>query len=45
VEDIAARAVRGKWGLRALTPEYKSLEQIFVELTASDEGAVAEAAA
>jgi ABC-2 type transport system ATP-binding protein len=45
VEDIAARAVRGKWGLRALTPEYKSLEQIFVELTASDEGAVTEAAA
>ncbi|HEV2111122.1 MAG TPA: ATP-binding cassette domain-containing protein [Gammaproteobacteria bacterium] len=45
VEDIAARAVRGKWGLRALTPEYKSLEQIFVELTASDESAAAEAAA
>ncbi|MFI4920620.1 MAG: ABC transporter ATP-binding protein [Gammaproteobacteria bacterium] len=45
VEDIAARAVRGKWGLRALTPEYKSLEQIFVELTASDERAVTEAAA
>ena len=39
VEDIAARAVRGKWGLRALSPEYKSLEQIFVELTASDEAA------
>ena len=44
-EDLAARAVRGKWGLRALTPEYKSLEQIFVELTASDEGADAGAAA
>ena len=45
VEDIAARAVRGRWGLRGLTPEYKSLEQIFVELTASDEGAGTEAAA
>ncbi|HEV2322255.1 MAG TPA: ATP-binding cassette domain-containing protein [Gammaproteobacteria bacterium] len=38
VEEIAALAVRGRWGLRALTPEYKSLEQVFVELTASDEG-------
>ena len=43
VEDIAARAVRGKWGLRALSPESKSLEQVFVELTASDEGALPEA--
>jgi ABC-2 type transport system ATP-binding protein len=41
VEDIAARAVRGKWGLRALSPESKSLEQVFVELTASDEAAEA----
>lgn len=44
VEDIAALAVRGKWGLRALTPEYKSLEQVFVELTASDEGSLETAA-
>jgi ABC-2 type transport system ATP-binding protein len=39
VEEIAARAVKGKWGLRALTPEHKSLEQIFVELTTADEAA------
>ena len=44
VEEIAALAVRGKWGLRALTPEYKSLEQVFVELTASDEGSLETAA-
>ncbi|HEV2213366.1 MAG TPA: ATP-binding cassette domain-containing protein, partial [Gammaproteobacteria bacterium] len=44
VEEIAVLAVRGKWGLRALTPEYKSLEQVFVELTASDEGSLETAA-
>ncbi|HEV2111275.1 MAG TPA: ATP-binding cassette domain-containing protein [Gammaproteobacteria bacterium] len=44
VEEIATLAVRGKWGLRALTPEYKSLEQVFVELTASDEGSLETAA-
>ncbi len=35
-EDIAARALKGKWGLKALIPEQKSLEQIFVELTTAD---------
>ena len=44
VEEVAALAVRGRWGLRALTPEYKSLEQVFVELTASDEGSLETAA-
>ena len=39
VEEIAAWAVKGKWGLRQLTPEHKSLEQIFVELTTADEAA------
>ncbi|HLW73447.1 MAG TPA: ATP-binding cassette domain-containing protein [Gammaproteobacteria bacterium] len=38
-EDIAARALKAKWGLKALTPEHKSLEQIFVELTTADEAA------
>lgn len=33
---IATRAVQEDWGLQELTPEYKSLEQIFVELTATD---------
>lgn len=44
VETVAALAVRSKWGLRALTPEYKSLEQVFVELTASDESSMETAA-
>ena len=38
-EEIAARAAKGKWGLKALVPEHKSLEQIFVELTTADEAA------
>ena len=38
-EEIAARAVTAKWGLKALIPEQKSLEQIFVELTTADEAA------
>jgi ABC-2 type transport system ATP-binding protein len=36
-EAVAGLAVRGKWGLRGLTPEYKSLEQVFVELTTADD--------
>ena len=38
-EEIAAKAVKNKWGLKALTPEHKTLEQIFVELTTTDEAA------
>ncbi|HSC46822.1 MAG TPA: ATP-binding cassette domain-containing protein [Gammaproteobacteria bacterium] len=41
-EALAALAVRRKWGLLELTPEQKSLEQIFVELTTGDETAAAE---
>jgi ABC-2 type transport system ATP-binding protein len=41
-EAIAALTVKRKWGLLELTPEQKSLEQIFVELTTSDETAAAE---
>jgi ABC-2 type transport system ATP-binding protein len=36
-EEIATLAVKGKWGLRGLSPEYKSLEQVFVELTTADD--------
>jgi ABC-2 type transport system ATP-binding protein len=36
-EAIAAEAAREGWGLFELTPERKSLEQIFVELTSGDE--------
>jgi len=36
-EEIAGLAMKGKWGLRGLSPEYKSLEQVFVELTTADE--------
>lgn len=40
--DIALLAVQENWGLHELTPEHKTLEQIFVELTAGDStGAVA----
>jgi ABC-2 type transport system ATP-binding protein len=39
MEAIAALAVKSKWGLRGLTPEYKSLEQVFVELTTADDAA------
>ena len=37
-EVLATLAVRGKWGLLGLTPEYKTLEQVFVEITSADEG-------
>ena len=36
-EAVAAEALKQGWGLLELTPERKSLEQIFVELTAADE--------
>jgi gliding motility-associated transport system ATP-binding protein len=36
-EAIAAEAVKRGWGLLELTPEHKSLEQIFVDLTTADE--------
>ena len=36
-EEIVTLAVRGKWGLRGLSPEYKSLEQVFVDITSADE--------
>lgn len=39
--DVARQAVDRGWGLTELTPERKSLEQIFVELTATDEPAQA----
>jgi len=36
-EAVASLAMKGKWGLRGLSPEYKSLEQVFVELTTADD--------
>ncbi|MDE2460444.1 MAG: ATP-binding cassette domain-containing protein [Gammaproteobacteria bacterium] len=41
-EAVAAEVLRHGWGLQELTPERKSLEQIFVELTATDENADAQ---
>ena len=35
-EAIAEHAVNDGWGLLALSPERKSLEQVFVEITSSD---------
>ncbi|HEB59091.1 MAG TPA: ATP-binding cassette domain-containing protein, partial [Gammaproteobacteria bacterium] len=35
-EAVAARAVQESWGLFELSPERKSLEQIFVELTSME---------
>lgn len=35
-EQIAERAVKEGWGLLALSPERKTLEQVFVEITSSD---------
>ncbi|MDE1888254.1 MAG: ABC transporter ATP-binding protein [Gammaproteobacteria bacterium] len=40
-EVVAAEVLRRGWGLLELTPERKSLEQIFVELTAADDNAAA----
>jgi ABC-2 type transport system ATP-binding protein len=42
-EALAAAAVRGDWGLLELTPERKTLEQVFVELTTTDEAGAAPA--
>ncbi len=44
-EAVAAEAVKRGWGLLELTPERKSLEQIFVDLTAADEAVPEEQAA
>jgi ABC-2 type transport system ATP-binding protein len=38
-EEIATLAVKEKWGLKGLSPEYKSLEQVFMELTTADDEA------
>jgi ABC-2 type transport system ATP-binding protein len=43
-EIIAQQAVNNDWGLRELTPEKRSLEQVFVELTSTDINAEAEVA-
>ncbi|MGQ0700656.1 MAG: ATP-binding cassette domain-containing protein [Panacagrimonas sp.] len=43
-ENIAALAVQRGWGLRELRLEAKTLEEIFVELTSSDELALRNAA-
>lgn len=42
-EAVAAEVVKQGWGLLELTPEQKSLEQIFVDLTSADEKAEAPA--
>ncbi len=36
-EIVAAEVLKRGWGLLELTPEHKSLEQIFVDLTTADE--------
>lgn len=36
-EQVAQQAVSNNWGLLALTPELKSLEQIFVEITSAEQ--------
>ncbi len=36
-EHIAEQAVKQNWGLLALSPERKSLEQVFVEITSSEQ--------
>ncbi|MCG6886144.1 MAG: ABC transporter ATP-binding protein [Proteobacteria bacterium] len=35
---LAERAVAGHWGLAELSPEYTSLEQIFIDITTSEAG-------
>lgn len=42
-DTVAAEVVKQGWGLLELTPEHKSLEQIFVDSTSSDEKAEAPA--
>ena len=44
-EAIAARAAAADWGLFELTPQRRSLEQVFIETTASDAPMPAEEAA
>ena len=41
-EQIAEQAVKQGWGLLALSPERKSLEQVFVEITSSEQSSHAE---
>ena len=36
IDELVATAVQQGWGLRELTPQQRSLEQIFMELTFSD---------
>ncbi len=38
VQDIAKQIVENGWGLTELTPEQKTLEQIFVDITTSEDG-------
>ena len=42
-ETLVARAAAEDWGLHELTPERKSLEQVFVDLTGGDPSAVQDA--
>ena len=44
-ETVAALALKNNWGLQGITPEYKSLEQMFVELTTADDAPQADAEA
>ncbi len=37
VQDIAEKIITNGWGLTELTPEQKTLEQIFVDITTSEE--------
>ena len=41
VDDLLEQAVSNHWHLSELTPEHRTLEQIFIELTCSDEQTVA----
>ena len=43
-EALAEKAVSGKWGLFELRPEFKTLEQIFVDITSAETLANEEAA-
>ncbi len=44
-EAIAEQAVARGWGLFELSPEYKTLEQVFVEITSSEQATAEEDAA
>jgi len=41
-EQVAQRAFNEHWGLFELTPEHKTLEQIFVEITSSEQHGISE---